>query len=290
MPGTGFHRSLFAPLVLLAFLSVSVSCSGREGGAAPGQNRDAAPVGDSAALRDASQGIFEVSDEADPSDHPTDSRSDSTLADVGEAEALADGSELALCLRLMDPQNKTRELDLSKAVDDQYILLIQADCRVHKANYPPKGALAFAAWRNALYAYNLDLWGCTGKAPMGFALLSTEFQDVSAADAAQLIELYLNAATGILALTAREVANLRRDLQRLANPLITNESTDYTLSACSQDAGPEAGDAAEETKDALEEKAVDASEEMAMDASEEKAMDASEETIDAFQGDEEGGD
>jgi hypothetical protein len=292
MPFAGLQR-FFGTLAVL--LLVSVSCSSREAGAPPGQNRDAAPVGDSPL--DASQGILADSDEADRGDPLTDSQSDSTLLDADEAGSLADGSELALCLRLMDPQNKTHELELSKAVDDQYIMLIDRDCRVHKANYPPgeAEAIAFATWRNVLYAYNLDLWGCTGKTTTGFALLSTAFQDVSAADAAQLIELYLSAATNVLALTAREIADLRRDLQRLASPRVTNGSTDYTLSACAPDAGPDAGDAAEEAKDAPEEKAVDASEEMALDASREaldtseEIMDASEETMNASQGDAEGG-
>jgi hypothetical protein len=176
----------------------------------------------------------------------------------------------------MDPQNKAHALELSKAVDDQYILLIQADCRVHNANYPPGGAIAFATWRNVLYAYNLDLWGCTGRPATGFALLSSAFQDMSAADAALLIELYLNAATDVLALTPLEAVDLRRDLQRLASPRITNESTDYTLSVCTQDAGPDAGDASDE-------KAADASDENPTDAFEESAMDAS-------QGDAVGGD
>jgi hypothetical protein len=248
MAPAGLHRLLGAVALLVGVgVGVGVGCSGGEGSAAPGQNHDAAPLSDSPALHDTSE---DVSDQADQRDGPIDEDSSILEGLTLEAEAAADVSALALCLRLMDPQNKTRELELSKAVDDQYILLIQADCRVHKANYPPggDGGEAFATWRNLLYAYNLDLWGCTGKTPTGFALLSTAFQEMSEADAAQLIELYLNAATNVLALTAREVADLRRDLQRLANPRITNESTDYTLSACSQDAGPEVGDAIDETQ------------------------------------------
>jgi hypothetical protein len=171
--------------------------------------------------------------------HPTDEgKPDVFSGDEELADVSADAPKLALCLRLVDPQDPNHVFKLSQTVGDAYVLLVAGDCRVDRATYL-SSATAFADWRNALYAYNLALWGCNPNAPAGFALLSTELQGLSSADAALVIELYLRAATTVLGLTTSEASDLRRDLQRLAGPLVRNESADYALSDCIPDAGAE---------------------------------------------------
>ncbi len=226
----------------LAFVAATlVGCSGEAEVTSAVSPQDAATVIDSPMTTDVRSGGMDVSNRPDRIDHPVDaSLPDAVDVDARAGDVGADANELALCLRLMDPQDKFKVLTLSKSVDDQYLLLIQDDCRVYKALLPPGGASAFADWRNLLYAYNPDLWGCTDQPATGFALISTALPGVSAADTALLIELYLKAATQVLALSSREIASLRRDLQRLAGPLLTDGSTSFTLSRCPSEAGAEA--------------------------------------------------
>src|SRR5262249_43752663 len=146
-------------------------------------------------------------------------------------------AQLALCLRLMDPQDPNHVLQLSETVGDAYLMLVNADCRVKGITHPDGGVMAYADWRNALYNFNLLLWGCFAKGPSTFPLLSASFSDFSRADVALLIELYLRASATVLALSPGEVADLRGDLQQLAAARPTNESTDYTFSTCTGDAG-----------------------------------------------------
>lgn len=233
----GARARLFAATML-------VGCSG-----SPDDAASAGIVGDDAATAfdsrsDHSTDGLDASREGDASARPPDgARPDtSSGADAPQPDVAADVPALALCLRLDDPQNPNRIFQLSQAVDDQYLVLISGDCRVGNALHPPGGTPALAAWRNDLYSWNLDLWGCKDKIAAGFGLVSTAFQGVTFADAAQLIELYLNASTKVLELTSAEAADLRRDLEQLAKSVVLSESTSYSLSSCVSDASAE-GDA-----------------------------------------------
>jgi hypothetical protein len=225
--------------------------------------------------------------------HPPDrAEPDVSSGDEKSADVAAEMQpKLALCLRLMDPQDPNHVFKLSQTVGDAYLLLVNGDCRIKGAAHPPGGATVFADWRNALYEYNPALWGCIAPAPEGFALLSTAFQDFSRADVALLIELYLRAATTVLALTTSEVADLRSDLQRLAASLPVNESTEYTFSSCAGDASVESDaptDAGAEIDVSQAEATTDAAHEAAEATTE--PTDAKEETLDASAEDEGGDD
>jgi hypothetical protein len=68
--------------------------------------------------------------------------------------------------------------------------------------------------------------------------------ELTSADAALLIELYIKATKEIIELTPSEVAQLRQDLAALAAKAVTRQSADYTFSACGAlEAGPD-GDSA----------------------------------------------
>jgi hypothetical protein len=225
-------RSLAAAMLLW--------CSGCGDEEAVADNHDEAGYEGDAAVERAGDAQPDEHRGADAIAQPTDeAKPDVSSGDERAADVSADAPKLALCLRLMDPQDPNHVFKLSQTVGDAYVLLVFADCRVKGAVYPDGGTPALAEWRNALYQYNPRLWGCIADPPQGFALVSTAFPDFSTADDALLIDLYLRAATTVLALTQSEVADLRNELQRLAAPLIRNESADYTLSSCMADAGQE---------------------------------------------------
>lgn len=284
MSRAGFDL-LFGVRLLAA--TILVGCSGGDDEGTPSDGGHDAATSADASIDRASDAPL---DRADRSDQPSDAaKSDASRPDVKAPDVVAEVPELALCLRLMDPQNSNHVLQLSQAVGDQYLLLVKADCRVSEVRHPPGGVTEFGVWRDALYAYSADLWGCTARAPMGFALVSTELPSISPTDAAQLIELYLTAATQLLALTSREATVLRKDLQRLAGPVVTSESAGFTFSSCSDDAGaqsdaPAPVDAgAQSDAPAL----VDAG---AAETSDTGFADREADPADADQGNEEGGD
>jgi hypothetical protein len=295
MSHAGFDLLLGERVRFVLVAATLAACSGDADVTPPSGSADAAPDLDSPVALDVQGATMDVSSRPDRIDHPVDASQSNTVdVDAGAGDVAPDSTELALCLRLMDSQDKLKVLTLSKSVDDQYLLLIQDDCRVFKALYPPGGAPALATWRNLLYAYNQDLWGCSDKPPSGFALVSPAISGISPADTTLLIELYLKAATEVLALSSREIADLRRDLQRLAGPLLADGSTSFTLSSCPMEAGVEAD--APSTPDVASFDAVassDASDASTADA-EASARDASSDdadsTTDGASGIEEGGD
>jgi hypothetical protein len=195
----------------------------------------------------------------------------------------ADAAKLALCLRLNDPLDTNRVLTFSQTVTDQFILFVYADCRVANAVHPPGGTVQFGTWKNEIYAYNLDLWGCTSKTVTDFELVSSTFGELTKQAAQALVDDYLQAATKILSLTDDEAADMRADLERLELLAVGADASNALLSTCASDAGSEekGSDAAEGAADAPADAgnaAPDAADAQRADAS----RDAADVSVDGF--------
>jgi hypothetical protein len=175
------------------------------------------------------------------SDGALDSASGGSAGDAGLAGAggsAGDGSngcvagaeyKLDVCLRL------TRPGDILETLVPAYFGSVHNDCRVARLvdEHPNVGDFA-----NLLTPWSLELWGCRENGASSFALVD-EVTDVSAADAALLIDLYMAVATLRLALSTEEEAEMRRALECLSAQAISDPSTTrHALSKCT-DAGSE---------------------------------------------------
>ena len=107
------------------------------------------------------------------------------------------------------------------------------DCRVDLL-FPRNEALA--GFRNRLDAWALRLWGCQGESVTNFGLAPDDAQ-LSAGDAAILIDDYTAAARTELGLSDPQVAEARAALERLAAPLIVSDSSEPSRSHCADGAG-----------------------------------------------------
>jgi hypothetical protein len=83
---------------------------------------------------------------------------------------------------------------------------------------------------NALKEWNLHFWGCEQPPVEDFKLIHTE-TPLSRADAATLIEHYVDVARAELTLSAFEAEQVRAHLERLSAPLLT-EKPDFSNAQC----------------------------------------------------------
>ena len=121
-------------------------------------------------------------------------------------------------------------LQFSQDVRSDYLTLVATDCMV-RGLLAVQGA-TLIQWSNDLYRWNLDLWACTDHAATGFFLVHGEVNDLTSADAAVLIDDYLQAATQILRLSPPEATQIRQDLVRLGRTAITRQSDERLFSEC----------------------------------------------------------
>src|SRR5450432_554752 len=144
----GFDRLLGARACLLA-ASLMVGCSGGADDLTTGDGNGDAQTVDSTS-EGATESRLDAAGNGDASIRPAESGSPdaSMVSDAFKPDVAADTPELPVCLRLADPQNPNRTLQLSQAVGDRYLGLIHDDCRVGKAVHPPGGTPVFATWRN----------------------------------------------------------------------------------------------------------------------------------------------
>jgi hypothetical protein len=167
---------------------------------------------------------------------PSDERMDPPMEpDGSDAD---DASAVPLCVRLRDPDRPVKILDLSTEVRNGYLLLVSGDCRLDGL-FPTRSA-DLAAWSNRLYDWNLDLWGCSDRAPNGFALIPDGVGNLTSSDAALLVDDYLMTATRALRLSSKEAAEMKRQLDQLALGAITSQSEDHPFSACDADTNADA--------------------------------------------------
>ncbi len=126
----------------------------------------------------------------------------------------------------------------SSSIVPQFFGALHADCRISKLvdEHP-----SLASFGDALTQFNLELWGCSGDGVSDFALMDGA-TELSAADAAILVELYVERMTLVLQLPPSYEKELATTLTCLAESAITNPSTaDYTFSACA-DGGVDGSD------------------------------------------------
>jgi len=150
-------------------------------------------------------------------------------AQGGEAGSpSAVGERLEVCGRLTSPT--IIHID---AVTRGYTTLTLNDCNVDLL-FPRNEALA--GFRNRLTAWAMRFWGCQGESVTNFGLAPDDAQ-LSAGDAAILIDDYMASARTELGLSDPEFEDARAALERLAAPLIVDDSSEPSRSHCAAGAG-----------------------------------------------------
>ena len=102
---------------------------------------------------------------------------------------------LQLCLRLDDPTRPGILTELTNSVRKEYFRLLYLDCDVGLAVRPSTIVPEFA---NDLIDWNFDFWGCRQSPTTKFGLVRKGTRELTSADAARLIDHYLEAATLVL--------------------------------------------------------------------------------------------
>lgn len=150
------------------------------------------------------------------------------------AEAPADEMSpvVPLCTRLDDPGHPDHINVLSQNVALEYLHLVALDCRVANLSSSNDTTFVFA---NQLRVFNLALWGCWSNPPADFGLVPEMIGELTSADVALLIDVYLQAAVIVLELSSGEVDALRGSLVDLGALAVTRNANAYALSLC--DAG-----------------------------------------------------
>jgi hypothetical protein len=151
--------------------------------------------------------------------------------DGGSIDPGSGGSSnaLSLCVRLDSPT--VLSFDLTRAYDHK----VYADCRVKWVTDLYLRVDSRDAFLNNLLAWNMQFWGCTPPAPTDFALIYAPTA-LTSADAAALINDYIDAASVALAMSAPEIAGMRAALQRLSQSVVVRTSDEFSNPSCS-DAG-----------------------------------------------------
>lgn len=147
------------------------------------------------------------------------------------------GEQLPLCARLS--LQTTRATEQSRA----FATAAYFDCRVSWV--VPVGP-NLDEYRQQLTIWNLEFWGCQGLPVTTFGLVWGTPQ-LSAGDASALIDTYLtatDAAKAALELSPGEYKEMKSALERLAEPYITNDSTEPSKPACDAGSGGAGGVAA----------------------------------------------
>ena len=171
----------------------------------------------------------------------------SDASDAGVQDAAPDGMPLEagadaadanprlppLCLRLDNAQSTAVDLVPS------YFGALYEDCRVAGLVENP----VLHEWGNRLLRWTLDLWGCNeGSPPMGFELVDAQTNaTASSADIALLIDLYLERTDRLVDLSSGEAAQLRSDLELLAETASAMPGDDHLNSRCDDGSGGAGG-------------------------------------------------
>lgn len=235
-------------LFFLLAVAGSTGCSGGEGPEVPSSSdASAIDVVTDAGGRDAepdAANSFDASTRSAPEDGGKDASSDE----------VAPGA--TLCVRVDDLQHPDVLNQLTVNVTRQYLRLAGSDCDVAKVIPSNDETYLFA---NQLLEFNLALWGCAGHPPpTSFDLIPTSVVELTSADAARLVDHYIEAATIVLELSPREEARLRQDLLQLSDLAGAIESSDHLLSRCGDDAGSDDQGAVDASRlDATDERSND---------------------------------
>jgi hypothetical protein len=136
---------------------------------------------------------------------------------------------IPLCVRLRDP-NTDLLLKLSYRLSTVFVGEVLYDCKVAKITQPCAYKLV-----DTLTTYNLHLWGCECP-PTRFGLVPAWVDAVGFADVQNLVTRYMALAKVGLDLSPSEEKDMRDNLLRLSEALLT-DSAESTLSTCELDAG-----------------------------------------------------
>jgi hypothetical protein len=139
-----------------------------------------------------------------------------------------EGEQLELCARL------SGLVPHATAVERAYALSLYRDCDVTWLF--PLVEQDLIDFKNGLVVWNLQLWGCQGAPVNTFALVSGT-PALTAGDATALIDHYMAVTKAELHLSTPEFDEMRAALERLAKPLITDATTEFSNPQCATGAG-----------------------------------------------------
>jgi len=138
-----------------------------------------------------------------------------------------EGEQLDLCARL------SGLVVHADNVGRAYSNAAYDDCRIKWVI--PVGSPLYD-FRNKLVTWSLELWGCQGLPVDTFALVH-ETPALSSGDVGLLIGHYMAAAQNELDLSATEHEEMQAALERLAAPLIADNSSEPSRSQCASNGG-----------------------------------------------------
>lgn len=141
------------------------------------------------------------------------------------------GEQLVLCIRIT---NQVPRADIQARA---FAKAIFADCRIKWV--VPLGE-DLDEYRQQLVIWNLEFWGCQGKAVSDFGLVYGT-PALSAGDASLLIEHYLTTVDAEVQLSTDERSEMKAALDRLAEQLISSPSEEPSQSSCVTNTGGAAG-------------------------------------------------
>ncbi|HKQ71708.1 MAG TPA: hypothetical protein VJT73_20335 [Polyangiaceae bacterium] len=210
----------------------------QDGGASNGDGATALADG-SIALPDRRGESMEEAGKTDRFDAPISLSPDGYGVDARDGSALDVAAErVVVCARVDDPLRPSHIRELTNAVSITYLDLVETDCTV--TNLLPSSRAAIVDWLNAIDVWTWGLWECPeSTTPATFVLVHDQVTDLTSADAAHLIDIYLKASSRVVALTAKETAYLRQTLERFAASAVKWQSNDHIFSAC-RDGGTDA--------------------------------------------------
>jgi hypothetical protein len=136
---------------------------------------------------------------------------------------------LHICVRLDSPTK------LSFEVTKLYELKVYDDCRINWVSGLYLAIDERVEFLNNLVAWNMALWGCSTPAPTDFRLIHVS-TELTTADAALLVNHYLDAAQQKLSMGAAEISEMRSALEKLSAPL-TIASTKFSHPNCVNNGG-----------------------------------------------------
>jgi hypothetical protein len=137
---------------------------------------------------------------------------------------------LTVCVRLQSPS--VLAFDVTRTYDHT----VYADCRVKWVANLYLDVDQREVFLNNLLAWNMRFWGCSPPPPTEFALIFKP-APLTSADAAALIDDYIDVSTQALGLSAPEIDQMRAALEKLSKSVVATVSNDYSKSQCATDAG-----------------------------------------------------
>ncbi|HEY3498917.1 MAG TPA: hypothetical protein VGK73_29705, partial [Polyangiaceae bacterium] len=163
---------------------------------------------------------------------------------AGEGGGAGEGEppleQLTVCSRVSSPAVT------GSSVSRGYEVLVIADCHVNWVTslyYDTSiGLDRRSQFFQQLLSFTYQLWGCAGHPPPERFALVYDDVALSAADAATLIDHYVDIATSVLTLSPQEIADMRAILARHAEPLVElSGEQDYSNPRCNGGAGGAGG-------------------------------------------------